>query len=266
MSIFFLPLQISSCALPLFWRCKMVKIMKIRLFTLPNVVTLCNLICGSMAAMVALSGEDLRIAFWLIVAAAVCDFLDGMTARLMNSYSGIGVELDSLADMVSFGFAPTAILVALYRLSPSCWTCEGWMVVLGGLLLLTVACGSALRLAKFNVDDTQHDEFEGLPTPAMALFFATLGWLVAGGKVELCREFLVALSLLFAGLMISPIRMFSFKFKSLSWRDNALRYLFIVVALLLLLWLKLGAVALIIPLYVLLSLVRWILNYKRKAE
>lgn len=242
------------------------KMMKIRLFTLPNLVTLCNLLCGSLAALVALDGGSLQVAFWLIVAAAVCDFLDGMTARLLNSYSGIGVELDSLADMVSFGFAPAAILVALYREAAFHWPLGEWGVALGGLMLLVVACGAALRLAKFNVDDSQHELFEGLPTPAMALFFASIGWWVAGGSLELGREVLVVLAWLMAWLMISPIRMFSFKFKQLGLRGNELRYLFIALSLGLLLWLGVGAVALIIPLYVVVSIFSWVLSFKQKAK
>lgn len=266
MRIFFVPLQIGICSLIRRVEDKTLRMMKIRLFTLPNLVTLCNLMCGSMAAITALTGGDLCLAFWLIVAAAVCDFLDGMTARLLNSYSGIGVELDSLADMVSFGFAPSAILFALYGGAESHWPWSEGVVACGGVLLFLVACASALRLAKFNVDDTQHEEFSGLPTPAMALFFAALGWLVAAGRLELCREVLLLLAALFAWLMISPIRMFSFKFKNLSWRENGLRYLFAGVTLLLLVLLKVGAVAVIIPLYVVVSLVRWLLTYSKKAE
>ncbi len=229
---------------------------KIRLFTIPNLVTLCNLLCGSMAAVMALTGSDLKLAFWLVVAAAVCDFLDGLTARLLNSYSGIGVELDSLADMVSFGFAPAAILYALYARSAFHFTVSEWLQTAGVAVLFLVTAFSALRLAKFNVDDEQHTEFTGLPTPACALFFAALGWLTAETTLYLSREVLLALALSFALLLIAPIRMFSFKFTGFGWRGNGVRYLFLLVTAALLLTLGIGSLPLIILLYILLSALR----------
>ncbi len=240
--------------------------MKIRLFTLPNLVTLCNLLSGSMAAVTALTGGDLRVAFWLVVAAAVCDFLDGLTARLLNSYSGIGVELDSLADVVSFGFAPAAILYALYGRSAWHFALPEWVSPVGGVALFLVTAFSALRLAKFNVDEEQHTEFTGLPTPACALFFAALGWLVQSGVLYLSRGMLVGLAVAFALLLILPIRMFSFKFSGFGWCGNALRYLFALFALALFLWLKVGAVPLIILLYVVVSGVRNLLAGHHRAE
>lgn len=236
--------------------------MKIRLFTLPNLVTLCNLLCGSAAAVTALTGGSLLVAFWLILAAAVCDFLDGFTARLLNSYSGIGVELDSLADMVSFGFAPATILYALYLDAAWHFALPEWVTPLGGASLFLLTAFSALRLAKFNVDQEQHSEFKGLPTPAAALFFASLGWLVESGTLYLSRGVLVVWALAFALLLISPIRMFSFKFSGFGWSGNALRYLFAMVAVLLFALLKVGAVPLIILLYVLVSSLRHLLSQR----
>lgn len=241
--------------------------MKIRLFTIPNLVTLCNLLCGSMAAVLALTGGDLTLVFWLVVAAAVCDFLDGMTARLLHSYSGIGVELDSLADMVSFGFAPAALLYRLYGMAESHWSwSEGW-ILFGGLSLFLLTAFSALRLAKFNVDEEQHTEFTGLPTPASALFCISLGWLVGKGYLYLSAEMICLVAWSLALLLISPIRMFSFKFTGLGWRGNELRYLFALVALALLLWLKIGALPLVILLYVAISAIRHLIRgSKPEAE
>lgn len=233
--------------------------MKVKLFTLPNLVTLCNLLCGSMAAVTALTGGSLVVAFWLVVAAAVCDFLDGLTARLLRSYSGIGVELDSLADMVSFGFAPAAVLYALYTESGWHCTVPVWMHSVGAVALFLVTAFSALRLAKFNVDEEQHTEFKGLPTPASALFFVSLGWLVEQQVLYLSCEVWILLALLFALLLISPIRMFSFKFAGLGWRENGVRYCFALVAVALLVWLGIGAVPLVILLYVVVSTVRHLL-------
>lgn len=240
--------------------------MKIRLFTIPNIITLCNLLCGSIAATTALSGGDLRIAFWFVVAAAICDFLDGMTARLLNSYSGIGVELDSLADMVSFGFAPAAIMYAVYSGSLPHFELSSEIMTVGAYTPFLITAFSALRLAKFNVDKSQESEFSGLPTPASALFFASLGWLVANQNLELGREIIIALSIIFALLLIVNLRMFSFKFKSLKWSDNALRYIFAIVTVALLVWLKVGAIPLVILLYIVTSAIRATTNRGSKMN
>lgn len=230
--------------------------MEIRLFTIPNIITLCNLLCGSIAASIALTGGDLQLAFWLVVAAAVCDFLDGMTARLLNSYSGIGIELDSLADMVSFGFAPAAILSAIYATSSSHYEWGAEVEMICGYTPYLITAFSALRLAKFNVDKSQESEFKGLPTPASALFFSSLGWLSARGTLFISREVIVCLAIIFALLLIVNLRMFSFKFKSLRWSDNALRYMFAITAIALLVWLGVGAVPLVILLYIITSALR----------
>lgn len=245
-------------------RNKMKNETKIKLFTIPNCVTLCNLLCGSAAAVMALVHHNLEAAFWLVVAAAVCDFLDGFTARLLKSYSGIGVELDSLADMVSFGFAPAAILYTLYGQAAPHWNWPAEVVTAGGYALFLLAGFSALRLAKFNVDDTQHEEFCGLPTPACALFFASSGWLVENGNLEPGCEALLATALLFSWLLISPIRMFSFKFKHFGWNGNELRYLFLVASIGLLVW-SLKSVPVIILLYVLISALRWVACRRKEA-
>ena len=135
--------------------------MKIKLFTLPNILTLCNLLCGAAAAVAALRFDNLQWPLLFIVAAAVFDFLDGFAARLFKSYSPLGKELDSLADCVSFGFAPSAILLNIYETSGG----EGpW-----GYLVFILAAFSALRLAKFNIDENQSTQFIGMPTPAAAL-------------------------------------------------------------------------------------------------
>ena len=143
--------------------------MKIKLFTLPNILTLCNLLCGAAAAVAALRFDNLQWPLLFIVAAAVFDFLDGFAARLFKSYSPLGKELDSLADCVSFGFAPSAILLNIYETSGG----EGpW-----GYLVFILAAFSALRLAKFNIDENQSTQFIGMPTPAAALLVAASGYL-----------------------------------------------------------------------------------------
>ncbi|MEG0499322.1 MAG: CDP-alcohol phosphatidyltransferase family protein, partial [Alistipes sp.] len=126
--------------------------MKIKLITIPNLLTLSNLLCGSLAVVSALVWGDLVTAFWLIITAAVFDFFDGFVARLLHQTSPIGVELDSLADDISFGFAPAAVLFTLYAQSPAgCEACAEWLAY-AQYGVFIIAAFSALRLAKFNID------------------------------------------------------------------------------------------------------------------
>ena len=233
--------------------------MKIRLFTIPNCITLCNLLCGIGSIVSALVYNDLTLAFLFVIASAVFDFLDGFSARLLKQYSEVGVQLDSLADMVSFGVAPAIAMSVLCGAQPSLFglseeVCE-WLVYLP----LVIALLSALRLAKFNIDDTQHEEFEGLPTPAAAIFCLSLAALCEQYNLEIALEWLLLLSVLMAALLVSPIRMFSLKFKSwgLRDRDNRMRYAFLMTSLLLIILCKLYAVPAIIVLYIVISTVRW---------
>ncbi len=226
--------------------------MKIKMFTVPNLLTLCNLICGIMALLFAVEGKPLYISFFLIAAAALFDFADGAAARLLGQYSDIGVQLDSLADMVSFGAAPSAIALCMYRDASSIWGAPDAL----GYATLLIAAFSALRLARFNIDTEQKDEFIGLPTPACALFFAGLGYAFSKGEIFPLRETLLALSAVMAVLLISPIRMFSLKFHNFGWRDNALRYCFLAAAAALLIVLGIGAVPAVIGLYIAVSAVR----------
>ena len=151
--------------------------MQIRLFTIPNFLTLGNLVCGTCAAIVLLTSGDFTTAFWLVVVAALFDFMDGFAARLLKSVSAIGVELDSLADMVSFGLVPSLAMWTLFDAVPTLGWLPAGFVEVGRYLTLIIVAFSALRLAKFNVDDTQHTEFCGLPTPANGLFCLSLGML-----------------------------------------------------------------------------------------
>ena len=161
--------------------------MKIKLFTISNLLTLSNLLCGMIATVAILTDGDLHLAFWLLVLAAVFDFFDGFTARLLHQSSPIGLQLDSLADMVSSGVAPTAVMLTLAWQAGSSW----WAADTGGpwsWIVLLLAVGTALRLAKFNIDDTQRTEFCGLPSPAAGLFCASLGLLHAEGMLSLPYE------------------------------------------------------------------------------
>ena len=126
--------------------------MKIKLFTIPNLLTLSSLLCGSFAAVSALVYHDLELTFWLTVAAGVFDYCDGFAARLLKCPSAIGVQLDSLSDMVSFGFVPASVLFVLWNDALAA-DAEPWMRYGGSVLCFVVAAFSALRLAKFNIDE-----------------------------------------------------------------------------------------------------------------
>lgn len=228
--------------------------MKIRFFTIPNLLTLSNLLCGCMAIVHALSGGgDPRTPFLFIVAAAVFDFFDGFAARMLKCPSPIGLQLDSLADMVSFGVAPSAVIYTLCGSAPGLWEWSGCRAL--HLAAFLLAAFSALRLAKFNIDEEQREEFTGLPTPACAMFFAALGF--SHPAIALPREALLLLAALFAGLLISPVRMFSLKFHDFGLRSNLLRYTFLALSAAMLLLLAPGiAVAAVIALYIAISAVR----------
>ena len=234
--------------------------MKIKLFTIPNCITLANLLCGIGSIIASLVYNDLQMAFVLIVASAVCDFFDGFAARLLKQYSAVGVQLDSLADMVSFGVAPAVAMSVLCGAMPSAFGLKDcWCEVLCYIPFI-IAAFSALRLAKFNIDETQKEEFEGLPTPGSAILSLSLAAICQRYDLIVDVEWLVLISILVAMLLISPIKMFSFKFHEwgLKDNDNKLRYGFLITACLLICLLRLYAIPAIIVLYIVVSAVRWI--------
>ena len=238
--------------------------MKIRLFTVPNMLTLANLLAGCAAIIFTLEYHAYETAFWLIIAAAVFDFLDGFAARLLKQTSPLGVQLDSLADDVTFGLAPAIVMYDLYIHSTSYYGLNpevmGWLK--WGVLI--IAAFSVLRLAKFNIDTTQSAEFEGLPTPANALMLMSLALLSEAGKVVLHQESILVISLAASLLLISPIRMFALKFKSFGIKGNELRYGFIVAAIALIILVPAYSLLAIIVLYIALSTLRWLFLGKSK--
>lgn len=239
--------------------------MKIKLFTIPNLLTLSNLLCGAFAAVAALVWGDLTLAFGLMILAAVFDFFDGFAARLLGQSSPIGLQLDSLADDISFGFVPAAVMYVLYQRMPGIWLPEGNL----GLVVFVFAAFAALRLAKFNIDDTQRAEFCGLPSPAAALLCASLGLLAETYGMSIPREAVLAVALAAGLLMVSNVRMFALKFHGFGWKGNELRYAFIIVGIAMAVGLRGYAVPLIVVLYILISLVRGLFcraNGCEKAE
>lgn len=195
---------------------------------IPNTITCCNLISGAVATGFAFSGEY-RLAVLMIVLGAVFDFFDGMSARLLQVSSPIGKELDSLADDITFGLAPSAILFSVLKEM----TCPDWLAPISSLLpyvAFIMAAFSALRLAKFNLDERQTTSFIGLPTPANALFWGSLvvgchDWLVSRPSHVL---WLVIGILLFSYLLVAEIPLFALKFKNLTWADNYQKYIFLL--------------------------------------
>lgn len=232
--------------------------MKIKLFTVPNIITLGNLLCGCLSIVASLVVEDFKLALIFIIASAVCDFFDGFTARLLSQYSDIGVQLDSLADMVSFGVAPSAMMFAFALDAPTLFELNDVVAHIIVYVPFIMAAFSALRLAKFNIDDSQHETFEGLPTPANALFCASFVYaaLYSGKAVEV--EWIALISVVMAALLVSPIRMFSFKLKSFGWSKNKSLYIFLALSLVALLTLGVYSVPTIIVLYIVISTIGWL--------
>ncbi len=236
---------------------------KIRLFTVPNFLTLANLVAGALAVVFALRDHAYDVSLMLIIVAAVCDFFDGFAARLLKQQSPLGVQLDSLADDISFGLAPAVVMYDLFCHSTSYYALPEEIMSWLGYLCFIVAAFSALRLAKFNIDTTQTAEFEGLPTPANALMLMSLAALALKGDVALYQEHILIISVAASFLLISPIRMFSLKFKNFKFADNKLRYSFILASLLLIIFLTKYSVVAIIVLYIVLSTIRWIFLPKK---
>ena len=225
---------------------------------IPNSITCCNLFSGCVACVFAFWGNFDYAAF-AVVAAAVFDFFDGFAARLLKCSSPLGVELDSLADMVSFGLVPAVAMYCLWDVAPASETLPEW----ARYLTLIIVAFSALRLAKFNIDDTQTTEFCGLPTPANGLFCLSLAMLMAAGDISLCRWAIVAISVGMAYMLISPVRMFALKFKGFGWQGNEIRYSFIALCVVLIVAFTRYAVPAIILLYMVISAIRWAINSRK---
>ena len=214
---------------------------------IPNTITCCNLVSGCIATWFAFQG-DYGMALLFIVIGAVFDFFDGMSARLLHVSSEIGKELDSLADDITFGFAPSAIVFD--------YLCTFHIhLIIVPFLAFVMAAFSALRLAKFNLDERQAMGFIGLPTPANALFWGSL--IVGLHQSDIIFEGLewVILAGVFLScyLLVAEIPMFALKFKQWGWKGNEIKYIFILSCVPILLFLGIIGLAVIIAWYVILS-------------
>ena len=229
---------------------------------LPNAITCLNLLCGCLALTFIFSTDagplrGLEIGAYLVGLAALADFADGLVARALRVSSAIGKDLDSLADMVSFGVVPGAILMQLLQQATAGSSLPHWLPYVGFL----VSIFSALRLAKFNNDTRQSDSFIGLPTPACTLVVASLPLILTHDRFHLSAVLLnpwllLGLAGLLSGLLVAELPLFALKFKSFGWAGNRRRFLFLALAVVLLLAWQAAAVPLVVLLYVLLSVPR----------
>ena len=216
---------------------------------IPNTITCGNLISGCMAVMAAFHSDAWRTLLW-VVAGAIFDFCDGLSARLLKSYSPIGKELDSLADLVTFGLAPAMLCLMILRGFNYPVDCLTSIYPYIGLVLVVFA---ALRLAKFNTDERQTSSFLGLAVPANALFWCGL-FQMDLSTLPGAPWIIGVLVIIFAGLMVSEIPMFSLKFKSLKWADNKIRFIFLIVSIVILILLRERGLAAVIGWYIILSI------------
>ncbi len=220
---------------------------------IPNSITCCNLISGCIATGFAFAG-NIKVALLLIIIGAVFDFFDGMFARLLNVSSPIGKELDSLADVITFGLAPSTIIFSQLHVMSYPKFLEPLRDYLPYAAFI-MAAFSALRLAKFNLDERQALGFIGLPTPANALFWGSL-LVGVGEKLETrpwALYFILAGVLISSWLLVSEIPMFALKFKHWSFKGNEVKYLFLITCCPLVVIFGISSFAIIIAWYVILS-------------
>ncbi len=237
---------------------------------IPNIITSLNLLCGCVAIMFAVSG-DLVSASFFAFAGIFLDFFDGLAARVLNAQSQVGLQLDSLADVVTSGVLPGIVMVqllsealtgtsldisAIFSSTSNNTSIESYLPFTG----LLIAVASGYRLAKFNVDTRQTTSFIGLPVPANTLLILSLPLILSFQASQQITEviltpwFLIIITLVSCVLLNAEIPLFGLKFKTWNFKDNAVRYLFLIASILLLVVLKFIAIPIIIFLYILVSL------------
>lgn len=220
---------------------------------IPNFITCLNIVCGFGAILFV---DNIELACYLIFAGAIFDFLDGFAARLLKAYSPLGKQLDSLADVITFGVAPAMIFFNLFK----------DVEIISIPIAVLIVIFSALRLAKFNIDEKQTVSFLGVPTPANAMFVAGLPFVMEYLKNysdSLMIEYLfLLLSLVFAVLLVSNLPLMSLKMKHYRWNGNEIKYGLVLISVVLFAIMQFAAIPLIIIIYVILS----ILNNLRRNE
>ena len=238
---------------------------------IPNAITCGNLLCGCLAIVRAFEG-NLVWAAYLVGIAAVLDFFDGFTARLLHVSSPIGKDLDSLADMVTFGVVPGVVMFQLLKVSTLLITHQPiWLYMPYIAFLIPVFSG--IRLAKFNNDVRQTESFIGVNTPANSMLICSLPLIIGTGEKSesalaafiLNPYLLIGITIVMSFLLVSELPIFSFKFKSFGWAGNEIRFIFLAISLLLLVSLQFISIPLIIVLYIFMSMINNFLT-KNKAK
>jgi CDP-diacylglycerol---serine O-phosphatidyltransferase len=220
---------------------------------IPNFLTCCNLLCGCIGIVFCLENRAVPAAYF-VWAGGVFDFFDGFAARILKVSSPIGKELDSLADVITFGILPSLVM---YKMIGAVTTHE-WLPYFAFL----IAVCSALRLAVFNVDETQHNSFKGLNTPANTIFITSLVFLPPSLNNWVQQEWtLVLITLVFSLLLVSRIDIIAFKFKNFSWANNKARFTFLPIAVLLIAFMGKAALPFVILFYIIFSLVSKVLKW-----
>ncbi len=239
---------------------------------IPNTITCLNLLSGCTACVLAMEGY-LSVAAILILFSAVFDFFDGLAARILKAYSPMGKELDSLADLISFGFAPGLIAMAFMKKAilgsisaPLNIDTLSAIQIFWLLSAFMIPIFSALRLAKFNIDTRQTTSFIGVPTPANAMFWASLPLVLAYGNYPIIAEWLqmpivllifIAITSL---LLVAEIPMFALKIKTLAWQSNQIRYLFLITLIILAITIHWLVIPAVLWVYILFSIINNAIN------
>lgn len=226
---------------------------------IPNALTSLNLVFGCLSIIAALNG-NLKEAAIYIGSAAVLDFFDGFAARLLKVHSDIGKQLDSLADVVSFGVAPGMIF---YMMEGECFGKYGFCINMYLPFLIPVF--SAIRLAKFNLDTRQSDSFIGLPVPANAIFIASIPFIIEqnlfGTAVFFQHEYFLKLfPMLSAYMLVSELPLIALKFKNFSWASNKIRYIFLILCVASIIAFQVLGIAICILLYIIVSVINNLQN------
>jgi len=229
---------------------------------IPNLITLLNLFCGSIAVIFVVNDAIVTASFFVFLG-IFFDFFDGFTARKLNVQSALGLQLDSLADMVTCGLVPGLTMFKLLELSDMSWEHDDIHLLNTNFfpfLGLAITLASAYRLAKYNLDDEQQNYFKGLPTPANTLFIISLPLILEFqnndyiNTIIVNKWFLIVITLVSCYMLNSNIKLFALKFKDWRFKTNATRYVFIFLCILFLIVLRFAAIPLIIVTYIVMSL------------
>ncbi|WP_420577013.1 CDP-alcohol phosphatidyltransferase family protein [Ekhidna sp.] len=214
---------------------------------IPNFLTCVNLAIGCVGIYYTLTGQEIS-AFYFVIAAGLFDFFDGFAARMLKVQSEIGKQLDSLSDLVSFGLLPSFFMLSWLQGSSDYF----WIAIV-------IAVFSAIRLAIFNIDESQSDSFKGLPTPANAIMLTSLIFL----PFEIYEYTLISICIFSAIMLVSPVRLIALKFSSARWKGNEDRWVLILGVLTLLIVFQWTSLPYLIPFYILVSVVSFVARFTR---